>query len=88
MGRFLLDVAEDGADAADRNLGNRYRGARRPELRADVELTADGYEGRIEAHGSLWHLDEFGSINNEARPYLRPGAQEAVARHGGRLGGA
>lgn len=72
------------ADDAAREITGRL-----PYQRILGGITVDGRpstEGAdIVVSGSGWHLWEFGTVNHGARPAIRPGAQVALARHGGRF---
>lgn len=85
MRAFVHNVAQEGASEVEARLPwpNILGGL---DVSAAVNLTSDGWEGEIRVDGPGWHLWEFGTINHGARPAIRPGAQAALSRHGGRLG--
>lgn len=56
------------------------------QVSARTNLSTFGWEGEARVTGSGWHLWEYGTRNHPARPAIRPGAQAALSRYGGRLG--
>ena len=76
----MTRIADDAADEIKGRL---------PYPRILGGITVDGRPTErgadIVIDGSGWHLWEFGTANHGARPAIRPGAQVALARHGGRF---
>lgn len=83
MRRYMQSVADTAAGEVD-SRKPELRGGRRIHIDADTDLGPDGWEGRVVIRSPFWHLFEFGSRNNPARPYVRPGVQAALSRVRGR----
>lgn len=73
-------------------------GNTRLATRAQVANWTQGREGggpapggdeevKVTISGPGWHLWEFGTVNHGPRPAIRPGAQAAMSRYGGRWRG-
>lgn len=84
MRRFLGDVADDAAANMERLADNFTRD--RAEFGSEVRSSGDGLEGVAWVRSWAWHWREYGTSEMAALPYVRPGAQQAVNRRGGRLG--
>jgi hypothetical protein len=78
--RWLQRLADEGADAVRANLPPFlvHRGA---------EVTGKVVDGAavVEVRSSFWHWPEFGTVRMAMQPYLRPGVQVVLSRHGGRF---
>lgn len=84
MRRFVGDVADEAVGNMERLADGFTR--KRATFRVEVGQSSDGVEGRAIVDSSFWHWREFGTSKMAARPYIRPGAQQALNRRGGRLG--
>jgi hypothetical protein len=85
MRRYLDSVTGDAAREVESRLPypNILGGL---DVTHEMNMTGDGWEGEVRVDGPGWHLWEFGTSNNGARPAIRPGVQAALSPHGGRLG--
>lgn len=84
MRRFLGDVADDAAGNMERLANDFLR--KRAEFDSEVRSTGDGLEGVASVRSWAWHWVEYGTSEMPAEPCIRPGAQQALTKRGGRLG--
>jgi hypothetical protein len=84
MRRAMEQIARQGADNVEARAPRivKHRGSR---IYGEAKSDSGEWIAYIAVRSPFWHFPEYGHSRYAPRPFLRPGVQEVLSRHGGRF---